>query len=53
MSHSAFQLHRHCMVVHNYYPLGEPRVQRQAEALAEVGAEVDVICLRRQEVSLM
>jgi glycosyltransferase involved in cell wall biosynthesis len=36
------------MVVHNYYPLGEPRVQRQAEALAEVGAEVDVICLRRQ-----
>src|SRR5574342_555489 len=38
--------HRHCMVVFNYYPLGEPRVQRQAEALLQAGAEVDVICLR-------
>jgi glycosyltransferase involved in cell wall biosynthesis len=35
------------MVVHNYYPIGEPRVQRQAEALAQAGCEVDVICLRR------
>jgi glycosyltransferase involved in cell wall biosynthesis len=34
------------MVVHNYYPIGEPRVQRQAEALAQAGSEVDVICLR-------
>jgi len=34
------------MVVHNYYPLGEPRVQRQAEALVSHGYEVDVICLR-------
>ena len=34
------------MVVHNYYPIGEPRVQRQAEALAQAGFEVDVICLR-------
>lgn len=49
MSQSAFHLHRHCMVVHNYYPIGEPRVQRQAEALAEAGAEVDVICLRRPD----
>lgn len=38
--------HRHCMVVHAYYPVGEPRVQREAEALAEAEAEVDVICLR-------
>ncbi len=34
------------MVVHAYYPFGETRVQRQAEALAERGYEVDVICLR-------
>jgi glycosyltransferase involved in cell wall biosynthesis len=38
---------RHCMVVHAYYPYDETRVQRQAEALAERGHEVDVICLRR------
>ncbi|RME83407.1 MAG: glycosyltransferase WbuB [Caldilineae bacterium] len=40
---------RHCMVVHNYYPLGEPRVQRQAEALVAAGIEVDVICLRNRD----
>ena len=37
---------RHCMVVHNYYPLGEIRVQREARALIDAGFEVDVICLR-------
>ena len=37
---------RHCMVVHAYYPLGEVRVQREAEALIDHGYEVDVICLR-------
>jgi glycosyltransferase involved in cell wall biosynthesis len=34
------------MVVHAYYPPGEPRVQREAEALVDAGYEVDVICLR-------
>jgi glycosyltransferase involved in cell wall biosynthesis len=34
------------MVVHAYYPLGETRVQREAEALVEAGYDVDVICLR-------
>jgi glycosyltransferase involved in cell wall biosynthesis len=38
---------RHAMVVHAYYPVGETRVQRQAEALVDRGWEVDVICLRR------
>lgn len=37
---------RHCMVVHAYYPVGEPRVRRQAEKLVDAGYEVDVICLR-------
>lgn len=37
---------QHCMVVHAYYPLGETRVQREAEALLDHGYEVDVICLR-------
>lgn len=35
------------MVVHAYYPIGEPRVQREAEALIDSGYEVDVICLRQ------
>lgn len=39
---------RHCMVVFAYYPLGETRVQREAEALVARGFEVDVICLRGQ-----
>jgi glycosyltransferase involved in cell wall biosynthesis len=38
---------RHCMVVHAYYPIGEPRVQREAEALIDSDYEVDVICLRQ------
>lgn len=37
---------RHCMVVHAYYPLGETRVQREAEALLKHDYEVDVVCLR-------
>ena len=37
---------RHCMVVYADYPLGETRVQREAEALLKHGYEVDVICLR-------
>ena len=37
---------RHCMVVHNYYPYAETRVQRQAQALVNAGHQVDVICLR-------
>jgi glycosyltransferase involved in cell wall biosynthesis len=34
------------MVVHAIYPLGETRVERQAQALLTNGIEVDVICLR-------
>jgi len=37
---------RHCMVVHAYYPLGETRVEREAQALLGRGIEVDVVCLR-------
>jgi len=37
---------RHCMVVHAYYPLGETRVQREAETLLARGFDVDVLCLR-------
>ena len=37
---------RHCMVVFAPYPLGETRVQREAEALVKHGYEVDVVCLR-------
>lgn len=37
---------RHCMIVYSYYPLGETRVQRQAEALVRQGYQVDVICPR-------
>lgn len=36
----------HCMVVYAPYPLGETRVQREAEALEKAGYEVDVICVR-------
>ena len=39
------QTKRHCMVVHAHYPLGETRVQRQAEALLDEGIEVDILCL--------
>jgi len=37
---------RHCMVVFASYPLGETRVQREADALVKHGYKVDVICLR-------
>jgi glycosyltransferase involved in cell wall biosynthesis len=40
---------RHCMVVHSHYPIGEPRVERQAKALIERGYQVDVICLRSDQ----
>ena len=36
---------RVCMVVYSTYP-ADPRVRREAEALAAEGASVDVICLR-------
>jgi glycosyltransferase involved in cell wall biosynthesis len=36
------------MIVHAYYPLGETRVQREAEALLKRGYQVDVISLRRE-----
>ncbi len=35
----------HCMIVHAYYPLGETRVQREAEALLDAGYKVDIICI--------
>jgi glycosyltransferase involved in cell wall biosynthesis len=34
------------MLVHGYYPI-DPRVRREAEALADAGYDVDVVCLRR------
>lgn len=40
------QPRHHCMIVYARYPLGETRVQREAEALLKNGYEVDVICLR-------
>jgi len=36
---------RVCMVVYSTYP-ADPRVRREAEALAAEGASVDVVCLR-------
>lgn len=39
---------RHCMIVFAYYPIGESRVQREAEALLERGIEVDVIALEKE-----
>jgi glycosyltransferase involved in cell wall biosynthesis len=39
---------RHCMIVHNYYPLKETRVEREARALIDHGYEVDVICLQSE-----
>ena len=35
---------RGCMVVFSHYP-ADPRVRREAEALADEGAELDVVCL--------
>jgi glycosyltransferase involved in cell wall biosynthesis len=33
------------MVVHSHYPLGEPRVEREARAAVEAGYTVHVVCL--------
>jgi glycosyltransferase involved in cell wall biosynthesis len=33
------------MVVHSHYPLGEPRVEREARAALDAGYDVSVICL--------
>jgi glycosyltransferase involved in cell wall biosynthesis len=35
-----------CMVVHAYYPLAEPRVQREAWAARDAGYDVTVLALR-------
>jgi glycosyltransferase involved in cell wall biosynthesis len=35
------------MVVHESFPIGEPRVEREADELAANGFDVDVICLRQ------
>jgi glycosyltransferase involved in cell wall biosynthesis len=37
------------MVVHSHYPIGEPRVEREAKALIQRGYQVDVICLRNNQ----
>src|SRR5436305_1941778 len=34
------------MVVHAYYPLAEPRVEREAKAARDAGIGVEVVCLR-------
>jgi glycosyltransferase involved in cell wall biosynthesis len=36
------------MVVHGPYPIGEPRVTRQARAALEAGFDVDVVATRRE-----
>lgn len=38
---------RVCHIVQSYYPR-DPRIRRQAEALAEAGHRVDVVCLRNK-----
>jgi len=40
-------LKRICLIVQSYY-LRDPRVRREAEALADAGYEVDVICVREK-----
>jgi glycosyltransferase involved in cell wall biosynthesis len=40
---------RLCMVVHGPYPVGEPRVAREAAAAVEHGYSVDVIAMRRAD----
>src|SRR4051812_9179920 len=39
---------RVCMVVHAYYPVGEPRVEREARAARDAGRDVEVIALRAE-----
>ncbi len=41
-------MHSICMLAYTYY-LSDPRVRRQAEALAARGDQVDFICLRKEE----
>lgn len=38
---------RLCMVVHGPYPIGEPRVTREAQVARELGLDVEVLALRR------
>ena len=38
---------RLCMLLHGPYPVGEPRVTRQARAAIDAGYEVDVVAMRR------
>ncbi|MFQ3550168.1 MAG: glycosyltransferase family 4 protein [Armatimonadota bacterium] len=40
-------MYKVCHIVQSYYPQ-DPRIRRQAEALAEAGIQVDVVCLRNQ-----
>lgn len=42
------RIRRVCMVVHGPYPIGEPRVAREARSLVRAGFEVDVVALRRE-----
>lgn len=46
IGHKTQAAFHHCMVVHAYYPLGETRVEREAQVLVQAGYQVDVICLR-------
>jgi glycosyltransferase involved in cell wall biosynthesis len=39
---------RVCMLLHGPFPVGEPRVAREARAATRAGFEVDVICMRRR-----
>lgn len=36
-----------CMIVHGPYPIGEPRLARQARAARDAGFDVDVVAMRR------
>ena len=40
-------MRRLCMVVHGPYPVGEPRVEREAAAARDAGWAVDVLAMRR------
>lgn len=39
---------RVCMLLHGPFPVGEPRVAREARAAVAAGYEVDIICMRRR-----
>jgi glycosyltransferase involved in cell wall biosynthesis len=39
---------RLCIIVHGSYPIGEPRVERQAQAALGSGWDVDVVAMRRE-----